>query len=114
MKNLSHLNEDRIEVSTYPPGDETCGAFMIPRKRNGELRVIASCEGGWDHVSVSLATQCPTWEDMCRIKSMFFEDYETVVQFHPKTSKYVNDHPFCLHLWRNQSQEHELPPDWMI
>jgi len=114
MKNLSYLNEYRINVEGYPPGDETCGAFMIPRKRNGALAVIASCEGGWDHVSVSLKTQCPTWEDMQRVKDMFFEDDETVVQFYPKKSKYKNDHPYCLHLWRNQYEGHELPPDWMI
>ena len=42
------------------------------------------------------------------------EEEETVVQFHPKKSEYVNTHPYCLHLWRRQSEEYELPPKWMI
>lgn len=64
----------------------------------------------WDHVSVSLPTRTPTWEEMCHVKDLFFELNETVVQFHPSIEEYVNNHPYCLHLWRSQTEIHELPP----
>jgi hypothetical protein len=37
---------------------------------------------------------------MCWVKWSFFDDEECVVQFHPPQSKYVNRHPFVLHLWK--------------
>ena len=42
--------------------------------------VIWSFDGGWDHVSVSpyKKTITPSWDDMCRIKDMFFRDDEAV------------------------------------
>jgi len=54
----------------------------------------------WEHVSVSIENRCPTWEEMCLVKSLFWEPEDTVVQFHPPESDYVNAHRFCLHLWR--------------
>ena len=100
MKNLNELNQYRIRHPMYPdPGDETCGWFAIPGKNgNSQLVCCASAYEGWDHVSVSLRTRTPTWDEMAKVKRMFFDDEETVVQFHPKKSEYVNNHPYCLHL----------------
>lgn len=69
---------------------------------NGHLvRCIASDGAGWKHVSVSLEGESkpPTWAVMCRIKDLFWNDEDWVVQFHPAKSEYVNHHPGCLHLW---------------
>jgi len=77
-----------------------CGSFIY-----GQLRIIASDGGGWDHVSVSLADRCPTWAEMCEVKDLFFRDDEVVIQLHPAKANHINMHPFCLHLWRPQSQE---------
>ena len=61
---------------------------------------IGRNEGGWEHVSVELyARRLPTWEEMCYIKELFWEDEEEVVQIHPKHSHYVNITE-ALHLWR--------------
>lgn len=35
---------------------------------------------------------------------------EECVQFHSKESEYVNLHPHCLHMWRNQSGNMKKPP----
>lgn len=78
------------------------------------LIVIASDELGWDHVSVSLVGRCPTWREMCIIKDLFFDPEETVIQFHPPVSVYINDNPYTLHLWRKQNEEIELPPLMMV
>ena len=82
------------------------GAFEIPTP-NGLLWVImsdATDEIPWEHVSVSLEDRCPTWEEMCWIKQLFWNEEETVLQFHPKKSQYV------LHLWRLRGADHKLPP----
>lgn len=81
---------------------------------NKKASVIFSWGGGWDHVSVSFPNRCPTWEEMCQIKDMFFEIDECVVQYHPAKKDYVNVHPYCLHLWRPQHGEIRMPPKAMV
>ena len=77
------------------------GQFLIKTmKFKRALKVQASDGFGWEHVSVSLVDRCPTWQEMCFVKSLFWGDDDLVVQFHPPESEYVNSHPFCLHLWR--------------
>lgn len=64
--------------------------------------VIWSNGMGWDHVSIAPYNRkkTPTWDEMCRVKDMFFHDDETVVQYHPAKANYVNIMENCLHLWR--------------
>lgn len=78
------------------------------------LRLIASYGDGWDHVSVSRRDRAPTWDEMCRVKDLLFDLEDCVIQYHPPRSKYVNIHPFCLHLWRPQGQRIPIPPKWMV
>jgi hypothetical protein len=102
---------------------ETCGAFRIP-VGNSILRIIASdgnyADAGlpvahaWEHVSVSLEDRCPTWDEMCQIKDLFWEDDECVVQYHPPKSEYVNRHPYCLHLWRPLLENLPTPPKTVV
>jgi hypothetical protein len=93
------------------PG-EPMGMFHL--KHNGAtLRCIAynGEADGWEHVSVSVPgkTRCPIWEEMCFVKSSFWEECDTVVQFHPAEEDYVNMHPYCLHLWRCRSEAFPKP-----
>lgn len=91
------------------------GAFMVPLKTNRQtVLVIASDEGGWEHVSVSRQDRAPTWAEMCEVKDLFFLPEEVVVQYHPARSEYVNFHPNCLHLWRPVGQQMPTPPAWMV
>ncbi len=46
---------------------------------------------------------------MCWIKDLFFLPEETVVQYHPRRSAYVDRYP-VLHLWRPHDVEIPLPP----
>ena len=85
------------------------GFFMIPYT-NKTLAVISGLGGGWGHVSVSLRHRCPTWDEMCFIKNLFFEKDELVIQFHPPENDYVNCCKYCLHLWQPLNQKIELPP----
>lgn len=96
------------------------GAFEIPYRDGTRLCVFASDGSGWkedglpgmpwEHVSVSTKTRCPTWEEMTYIKGLFWGDYETVIQFHPPRSQYVDFHPYCLHLWKPVGINIQLPP----
>lgn len=82
---------------------------------SGPLRIVSSGTDhpdnlGWEHVSVSCSNRCPTWDEMCKVKWLFWDDSETVLQFHPAKKDYVNQHPFCLHLWKKIGENAELPP----
>lgn len=65
-------------------------------------------EDGYEHVSVSPTHKfrVPTWDDMCVLKDIFFEDEEEAYQIHPKKSEYINLSQNCLHLWK--PKDHEL------
>lgn len=91
------------------------GAFFIDGPCGQNLKIVAS-DGtdpealGWEHVSVSCRNRPPNWQEMCFVKDLFWREAETVIQFHPKRSEYINFHPHVLHLWRRVGAEHELPP----
>lgn len=99
------------------PAGVNWGCFTVTTSGGALLRIISSGNDplyGWEHVSVSVADRIPTWEEMCLVKTMFWEDEETVFQFHPARNKYVNFHPYVLHLWRRHGVEPELPPAILI
>lgn len=90
-------------------GDKTCGTFLV-KYLFATLRVLASSDGGWEHVSVSLADRTPTWKEMDHIKRLFFKDDEVVMQLHVTTADHIDIHPYTLHLWRPTDAEIPLPP----
>lgn len=94
--------------------DGGCGRLYLNGTKGEPMIVVWSFSGGWEHVSVSYRHKMPTWDEMCRVKDLFWHEEETVVQFHPKKSEYVNNYPFCLHLWRKLGQDFELPPKWFV
>lgn len=81
------------------PGLENAAAFKIPYK-GCDLRVIASLDEGWEHVSVSLPNRNPNWDEMCHVKDLFWGDDEECIQFHPRKNEYVNLTEYCLHIWK--------------
>ena len=90
------------------------GAFVVPLRRAQTVMIIASEGLGWEHVSVSRKDRCPTWAEMCQVKDLFWEPEDRVVQYHPPQSEYVNDHPFCLHLWRPIGIEMPHPDPFLV
>ena len=81
-----------------------------------DMSCIASWGGGWDHVSVSPLDlkKIPTWEQMCKVKDIFFKPDESVIQVHPPKEEYVNNRSNCLHLWRCNYKEMLLPPSCFV
>lgn len=114
MRKLSELDKYRVE-NPFFRATENSGAFKV-YVDGRSLYVIASVDdcgvdGYWEHVSVSLKNQsrCPTWEEMCAVKDMFFFPEEECIQFHPKHSQYVNLHVYTLHIWRPVSGNLRYP-----
>jgi hypothetical protein len=114
---------ERCRIRTGPMASDATygnnGAFFVPgpgaRGLSGpRMTVIASDGMGWEHVSASLPNRCPTWDEMCHIKGIFWDDTDCVVQFHPPRSEYVNNHPYCLHLWRPTEAVIPMPPSLMV
>jgi len=95
------------------------GAFWLPPKiGNRQLLVIASNGEGWEHVSVSVRqggrVHTPTWEEMAHVKSIFWDDEDCVIEYHPPRSEYVNFHPNVLHLWRPIDVPFPTPPSILV
>ena len=80
--------------------------------------------GLMEHVSISSykRRQLPRWEDMCRLKDMFFYPNEMVVQIHPSEERYLHGVGFgndklenALHLWRPMNGDFSIlnrPEEW--
>lgn len=110
----THSKIWRTQVEPFrTAGDGHNGAYEFPH-RGCIMRVVSSDGEGWDHVSVSLAARTPTWEEMDTIKDLFFDEEEAVMQLHPPRSQWINNHPYCLHLWRPQAADIPMPPGWMV
>ena len=78
--------------------DGGAGVFTSGTMR--KMTVIWSYAGGWEHVSIDGKKRTPDWEEMCKLKDMFFDNDECCVQYHPPKSEYVNNAPYCLHIWK--------------
>jgi len=101
------------------------GIFMIPTAMKTVFLMCIATPGEdfmpWEHVSVTLKKmlkggtahelgRCPTWEEMCKVKDLFWDGTDAVVQFHPPESEYVSEHHHCLHLWKKVGENFETPP----
>lgn len=84
------------------------------KKKPFIISCIASDGLGWEHVSVSTNLGTPFWEVMQRVKDLFWDEEDCVIQFHPPKSVYVNNHPFVLHLWRQVGVNYQTPPTELV
>lgn len=117
---LSHLNQYRfvqqeIRFSGFT-GHPNFGIFIIPSIQDRKpIKVIFSRGAyGWDHVSMSKQKHTPSWNEMCWLKGLFFDDEETVMQLHPPKSEWISNHDNCLHLWRPIDQTIPMPPSMLV
>ena len=116
MRNdAEHLEKWRITLGPMASDASLGMTGMFSIRRQCKTLLVMASEGmGWEHVSVSLRNRCPTWNEMCLIKRLFWTDDETVIQYHPATEQYVNQHRYCLHLWRPIGVELPVPPAVLV
>lgn len=111
---------ERFRVREGPMGSNESfgfnGAFFVPWWRDPSItfKIICSCGMGWEHVSISLPHRCPSWDEMCWLKDLFWEEEEAVMQLHPPKSTWVNNVRTCLHLWRPTDEAIPLPPEHLV
>jgi hypothetical protein len=111
-------NQYRVRCHPLLGSDESYGNNGLFQFRFGEevVSCVASDQQGFEHVSVTInKKQTPSWKVMSHVKDLFWHEEDCVIQFHPPKSVYVNCHPYCLHLWRNeQIQSIMIPPKSLI
>jgi hypothetical protein len=82
------------------------------RKRDGihyvqsisGLSLIVSGDTEWDgrrwiHMSIACPWRMPTWMELVAAKEMVIGRDAYAVQVIPPRNEYVNQHPYCLHLF---------------
>ena len=113
MKPINDIKSNqRVNIGKVSE-DGFAGEISLPLWRGS---VICSTGAGWEHVSVSPYQHriTPSWNDMCKIKDMFWDDDEAVIQIHPPKAEYINQMPNCLHLWRCTYKDMVLPPAILV
>lgn len=100
MKNLDHIAGVMwIRNNPLALAGIKSGYIKLPSGVRASV-VAGADEDGWEHVSIELkARRLPTWDEMCFVKDLFWDEEEEVVQIHPKKSQYINITE-ALHLWR--------------
>lgn len=110
-----HLEKFRIDG----PRNRPFGRFVMRHTATQTDLVVVASDGRlphedgtlplWEHVSVSARKRCPNWQEMETVCRLFWEPEECVMQLHPPRSEWVNNHPFCLHLWRPKDPATPIP-----
>lgn len=113
MKKLEKIKENKY-LQIKKEGKDGFGGTFYDKKSRCHLNFIMSWGAGFEHCSVSLPTRCPSWEQMCAIKELFWEDDEVCMQLHPAKKDYINNHQYCLHIWRPINEEIPMPPSIMV
>lgn len=118
MSDWNYLNRHRVREGMFAsdPADG-CNGYFCLMIFGEKVKVIASDDLGWKHVSVSLAdkpTTVPNYRTMQEVRRLFYEDSQWVVQFSPPVSEHINNHPGCLHWWMPLDQRMPTPPSIMV
>lgn len=113
MKKIEDIKNNGY-VKIIKDGKDGFGGTFYDKKSRCNLNFIMSWGAGFEHCSVSIPTRCPSWEQMCAIKDAFWNDDEVCMQLHPAKKDYVNNHPYCLHIWKPINEKIPLPPTILV
>lgn len=114
MKNIEEIKKTPnlfIEAETKNDG---MGGKYYDKYTGKWLNFIFSYQMGWEHLSVSMPSRTPTWEQMCIMKDIFWNKNEACVEYHPREEDYVNNHKHCLHIWRPTHEPLPIPPSILV
>ena len=103
MKTLEEIRSDsRLMMKKDGLLPEGCYSARIKLSNGVEGSVVFGLHenGIWEHISIELfRRRLPTWEEMCEVKDIFWNEDEECVQIHPRIEDYVNITE-ALHIWR--------------
>lgn len=114
MKNIDKIKDTPNLVIRAEAKGDGLGGYYYDKISDKRLNFIFSYQMGWEHLSVSMPNRTPSWEQMCRMKDIFWDENEACVQYHPKKEDYVNNHEHCLHIWKPVDYELPTPPSIMV
>lgn len=107
MKTIEEiLNSGAVmNAKVMPVNGITVLAGQIYDRKQRINFTLGTNEDGWEHVAISVGggRRIPTWDVMCKAKRTFWNDFEDVVQLHPKETQFFHGFPKemeVLHLWR--------------
>lgn len=114
MRSLEEIRNTRnLFIEAEAPNDGM-GGYYYDSLNNKRFNFIFSYQMGWEHLSVSMPSRTPSWEQMCKMKDIFWSEDEACIQYHPKKEDYVNMHPHCLHIWRPTEEALPIPPHILV
>ena len=114
MKSIEEIKKTPnlfIEAETKNDG---MGGKYYDKYTGKRLNFIFSYQMGWEHLSVSMPSRTPTWDQMCIMKDIFWNKNEACVEYHPREEDYVNNHKHCLHIWRPTHEPLPTPPSVLV
>ena len=114
MKKIEEIKKTRNLFIEAENANDGMGGHYYDSISNKNLNFIFSYQLGWEHLSVSMPSRTPTWDQMCRMKDIFWSKDECCIQYHPKEEDYVNNHPHCLHIWKPTDKEIPTPPSILV
>ncbi len=114
MRPIEEIKSTRnLFIEAEAPNDGM-GGYYYDSITNKRLNFIFSYQMGWEHLSVSMPSRTPNWDQMCRMKDIFWGEDEACVEYHPKKEDYVNNHQHCLHIWKPTKVELPTPPSILV
>lgn len=124
MRNIDEIKQTSGMVIKKEGKDGFGGTVFPIEYKNGKVKIVKDIDKalhfmfswgcGFEHLSVSTPIQCPTWEQMCKMKDIFWREDEVCMQLHPKKEDYVNCMDYCLHIWRPIDKDIPMPPSIMV
>jgi hypothetical protein len=117
MKDINEILKDkRIDQVLRKVNDDKAIQLklMLNTQYNKQACVKFTKALGWEHLSVSFDDMLPDWNYMQEMKEMFWKDDEECFQLHPKKENYINNHNYCLHIWRSLEQPIPVPPTILV
>ena len=114
MKSIEDIrNTTNLFIEAETDNDGMGGKYYD--KDSGKwLNFIFSYQMGWEHLSVSMPNKTPSWDQMCMMKDIFWNEDEACIQYHPRKEDYVNNHKHCLHIWKPTEVPLPLPPSILV
>lgn len=114
MKSIEEIKKTPNLIIEAETENDGMGGRYYDRINNKWLNFIFSYQMGWEHLSVSMPSRTPSWEQMCMMKDIFWGKDECCVEYHPKEEDYVNNHKHCLHIWKPTEAELPTPPSILV
>ena len=114
MKSIEEIKKTPNLIIEAETENDGMGGKYYDKYNNKWLNFIFSYQLGWEHLSVSMPSKTPSWEQMCIMKDIFWNKDETCIEYHPREEDYVNNHEHCLHIWKPTEEILPIPPSLLV